>query len=272
MEVVGLGAKAHNHPRKMQIHHEKLPEITRYLEAQGNKLEDKEEQFRNYLRLIGKAHPVDASTRILEVGTGTGWFPLLCKLRGLSCKGLEISPQLVESAFAIGKAYGIEPDIELGNIEDTDIGIEKYDVIVAACVFEHVERWRSGLEKLCAALKPGGVLLFISTNKFFVGHNEYPWKFYGWLPNRLRYRFRIWKVGPEVMKLGIDFNQFRHSQLKKAFRKAGFRKIMDRIDITSPEDVSSPLKRKVLTVCKSLGPAGKLALIFADATLFVCVK
>jgi len=128
------------------------------------------------------------------------------------------------------------------------------------------------LERIYAGLKPGGALLFISTNKFFIGHNEYPWAFYGWLPNWLRYRFRIWKAGPEIMKLGIDFNQFRHSQLRRAFREAGFRRILDRIDLLSPEEVASSMKRRALRICKALGPAGKLALTFADATLFVCVK
>jgi SAM-dependent methyltransferase len=256
----------------MQIHDEKLPEITRYLQNQGMRLEDKENQYQNYLRMIRKVHPVDASTRILEVGTGTGWFPLLCKLRGLSCKGLEISPQLVEAAHEIGKTYGIVPDIELGNVEDNNLGREEFDVIVAVCVFEHVEHWRSGIEKLYAALKPGGVFLFISTNKFFIGHNEYPWKFYGWLPDSLRHRFRMWKVGPEIMKLGIDFNQFRHSQLRKAFRAAGFSKALDRLDLTDPRDVPSGMKRGILKVCRSLGPLGRMALTFADATLFVCVK
>jgi len=256
----------------MQIHHEILAETTRYLQHEGKRLEDKEGQYQNYLRLIRKVHPVDADTRILEVGTGTGWFPILCKLRGLSCRGLEISPQLIESAFEIGKAHGVDPDIELGNLEDTDLGRNEYDVVVAACVFEHVEHWHRGLEKVYAALKPGGAFLFISTNKFFIGYNEYPWNFYGWLPDPLRYRFRIWKAGPEIMKLGIDFNQFRHSQLEQAFRKVGFRKVLDRIDIVNPDEVSTGTKRLVLKICRTLGPVGKLALTFADATLFVCVK
>jgi SAM-dependent methyltransferase len=256
----------------MQIHHDKLPEITRYLENHGKPLEEKEPQYRNYLRMIRKARPVDANTQILEVGTGTGWFPILCKMRGLSCKGLEISPQLIEYAIEMGRAHGVEPDIELGNIEDNDLGNGRYDVIVAVCIFEHVERWRIGLEKLYAALKPGGAFLFISTNKFFIGHNEYPWKFYGWLPNGLRYRFRVWKSGPEIMKLGVDFNQFRHSQLKRAFRRLGFRTILDRIDLTDAADVPAGMKRTALNLCKGLGPLGKLALTFAEATLFVCVK
>src|SRR5215467_9568825 len=102
----------------MQIHQGELPEITRYIQNNQQPLKEKESQYQTYLRLLRKARPIDASTRMLEVGTGTGWFPILCKLNGLSCKGLEISSQLIEHALNLGRAHGVEPDIELGNIED----------------------------------------------------------------------------------------------------------------------------------------------------------
>ena len=68
----------------------------------------------------------------------------------------------------IGKRNGIVPDIELGNVEDTDIGKDRYDVIIASSVFEHVEYWRRGLEKVYTALKPNGALFFESTNKYML--------------------------------------------------------------------------------------------------------
>jgi SAM-dependent methyltransferase len=255
----------------MQIHQGDLLEITRYLQNNQQPLQEKEAQYQTYLRLLCKGRPINSTTRVLEVGTGTGWFPILCKMRGVPCKGLEISTQLIEHAREIGRSYGAEPDIELGNVEDSEIGFECYDAIVAVCVFEHVEHWQKGLQKLYTALKPGGAMLFMSTNEFYIGHSEYPWAFYGCLPDQLRYRFRVARQGPEIMKLGIDFNQFRHSQLRRAFRNIGFDRILDRIDLLCPDDVTGS-KRLALRILKALGPAGKLALTFADTTLFACVK
>ena len=90
---------------------------------------------------IQKFKTVDASTKMIEIGVGTGWFPILCKAKGLSCKGVDISPHLVEYARALGAQFGIEPDLEVANIEDYDLGKERYDVIIASSVFEHVELW-----------------------------------------------------------------------------------------------------------------------------------
>ncbi|MEP6601118.1 MAG: class I SAM-dependent methyltransferase, partial [Nitrospirota bacterium] len=199
----------------MQIHHEEISDVSRYIANHRHiGLEDKEIAYQNYLRQARQFHAVDESTVMLEIGTGTGWFPLLCKARGLNCKGLEISPQLIDYAKEFGARYGVDPDIELGNIEDSDIGEDRYDVIFLISVFEHVEHWELGLRKVYRALKPGGIVVFESTNKFSPTSGEYSFPLYGWLPDRLRYRLRMARQGADIMHLGIDFNQFRYPMLR----------------------------------------------------------
>ncbi|MGA2770181.1 MAG: hypothetical protein ABSG26_05135 [Bryobacteraceae bacterium] len=41
---------------------------------------------------------------------------------------------------------------------------------------------------------------------------------YGWLPNALRYRLRVAVHAPDIMKLGIDFNQFTYFGLRRVFK------------------------------------------------------
>src|SRR5579863_2584287 len=168
----------------MRIHEEEPIAIRDYIEKHRNvTLQDEEPTFKNYIARISKFKPVDASTKMLEIGVGTGWFPILCKSKGLSCKGLDISPHLIEYAMALGAQFGIEPDLELANIEDYDLGKERYDVIIASSVFEHVEHWETGLKKVFDALRPGGVFFFESTNKFSLRSAEYDFPLYGWLPD-----------------------------------------------------------------------------------------
>jgi SAM-dependent methyltransferase len=256
----------------MKIHTEELSDVTRYIaNNQHLRIEDHEEQFKNYLRLITPHHQVDASTRMLEVGTGTGWFPLMCKMKGLDCRGLEISTQLVEYAKKFGRQYGIESDIQLGNVEEQDIGNSEFDVIIAFSVFEHVQHWRLGLERIYKALKPGGVLLFGSTNKFGPS-NEFDFPFYGWIPDNLRYRLRIHYQGPEIMKLGIDFNQFTYPQLRRTFREIGFQRVYDRMQIADPSYRSSGLRRMTMVAAKRVPLVRHLVLTFIEGTDFICMK
>src|SRR5271166_6255895 len=130
----------------MDIHLQELPEIDRYLEQEersgGRCLDNHKEMFRRYFRFLGlDPDRTDESTRILEVGIGTGWFPIMCALRGVHCRGIDISPQLVNYARKWGQSLGMEPDLDVANIEVVDLGEDAYDAVIASSVFEHVEHW-----------------------------------------------------------------------------------------------------------------------------------
>jgi SAM-dependent methyltransferase len=257
----------------MRTHSNPLSDVTRYLANNRGPLEDKRPEFDSYLRVLRRYISVGPAISILEIGTGTGWFPLLCKLEGISCTGLEISPQLVEHGREWGRQYGVEPDLRLGNIEEGGgLPEQSYDAIIANSVFEHVECWQPALGHVYRALKPGGVFFFISTNKFSPVSAEYAFPLYGWLPDRWRYRLRVARQGPDIMKLGIDFNQFTYPQLRRAFRAVGFSRICDRIDVADQTAVSSPLKRAVLTAASRSSLAKWFVLTFCEATIFACVK
>jgi SAM-dependent methyltransferase len=257
----------------MQIHCEELSDVTRYLNANcGVGIKDKERVAQDILRVVAKRTEITPRTKILEVGTGTGWFPLYCQLQGLDCKGLEISPQLVAHAESTAKLNGLASNVQLGNIEESEIGESQYDVIVCSSVFEHVENWRLGIARVYRALIPGGVMYFESTCKFSFTSGEYHFPLYGWLPDKMRYRLRIARQGPDIMKLGIDFNQFRNGELRKEFRKIGFREILDRIDLADKSYVSANWKKPLVHLGRRIGPLRLAMLTFSDVTRFLCVK
>jgi len=258
----------------MKIYHDTLSDVDKYIkENRLEGLEEKEQRYEAYLRPVRKVKEITPESEILEVGTGMGWFPLLCKLHGLRCKGLEISPQLIEAAKEMGRKYGVEPDIELGNLEDYPLPDNFYDVVIASSVFEHVEDWRTGVRNIYKTLKPGGVMFFESTNKFSFTSGEYTGvPLYGWMPNSWRYALRKKVHGPDIMKLGIDFHQFTHGGLRREFERVGFRKILDRIEMADERFVSSGFRKKVVRLARSFPPARAAALTFAEATRFLCVK
>lgn len=259
----------------MKIYYEDIPEISHYIEANKDiKLDDYKNTFDVMFERIRKFRDINRDSKILEIGVGIGYFPLLCKKEGITCKGLEISPQLIEFARQLGQKYGIEPDIELGNIEETDIGTSEYDVIVAETVFEHVEHWQKGLKRVFNALKTGGVLVFVSTNKFSLKSTEYNFPFYGWLPDKWRYWFRRRLQGDDIMKLGIDFNQFTYSGLRRFFKETGFSNVLDRVEFVDPEVLANPsrIKKILINSLKRARFLKPVVLFFSPVTSFICIK
>jgi SAM-dependent methyltransferase len=257
----------------MKIHFEELSDVTRYLKLyEGVGIDGKQATAENILRVVGKRVAITPQTKILEVGTGTGWFPLYCQRKGLDCSGIEISPRLVTYAAQLAHANGLQCNVELGNIEQVDLKTDHYDVIVCSSVFEHVENWRLGIANVYRALRPGGVMFFESTCKFSFTSAEYRFPLYGWLPNRLRYRLRIAMQGPDIMKLGIDFNQFTNGQLRREFAKAGFQEILDRIDLADGSHVAARWKRPLVRWSPHFPPLRLAMLTFSDVTRYLCVK
>jgi SAM-dependent methyltransferase len=257
----------------MKIHHEELSDVTRYLDMHSRiSLDEQRPHFERIVTAVSRFKSIDESIEMLEIGTGSGWLPILSKMRGWRCKGLEISPQLIEYAMKWGAQYDVVPDVELGNLEDYELGRNRYDVIIASNVFEHVEHWREGVGKVYEALKPGGVMFFESTSKFSFTSGEFEFPLYGWMPNAWRYKLRIAKQGPDIMKLGIDFHQFTHSGLRREFRRAGFSRILDRVQMAQDDLVSSGWRKAVVKSARTFPPAKAAALIFADATRFLCFK
>lgn len=233
--------------RHLELEGQRSPRtVVRYLELEGrHPLEAYDVRFRRIMRMVSPFRAVRPGTRILEVGIGTGWFPVLCAANGLECVGLDNSPLLIEFARARARANGVEPQLRLGSIEDAPLEPNAFDVVVADAVFEHVEKWREGLANIASCLTPGGVLVFGSTNRFAFLSGEFPLPLYGWLPNRVRYWLRRVIEGPDVMTATIDFHQFTYPGLRRALKEAGFARAYDSVDLHAPERLNHPTWWKV---------------------------
>jgi len=249
--------------------------VADYLDARKETfLDEMESEFDTVMKLVGQYKTIGADTRVLEIGTGTGWFQIRCKRLGIDCSGLEIDPDLAACARELGQRNRVTVDIEVGSIEETDIGVGRYDLIVANSTFEHVKDWRTGLAKVAAALKPGGVLYFGSTNKFSLRSGEYWIPLYGWLPDAARYGLRRMLQGDAIMDWGIDWNQFTYPLLRRYFKQIGFSQVFDRAEVLDPDRLNhpTPLKRTVLRLLRKYKALRHPFLWFSHDTLFVCIK
>jgi SAM-dependent methyltransferase len=233
-----------------------------------------EREVGDLLQRISKFISVTPETRLLEVGIGTGWFPIACIRKGLCCEAVEINPRFIAHARAEANRQGVDLKVHEGSIEDFERP-PSYDIIVASSVFEHVRDYKRGLRNVYRALTPGGVLYFYSTNRFALRSGEYPSvPFYGWLPDTLRYRLRVWRHGESIIRsCGVDFHQFTYWQLKHDFADLGFRQILDRLDYMAPADVMQPAWWKTAAIYGSkVAPIRALGRIFASGNTFICVK
>ena len=77
----------------MKVHYD-LKGVEQYLRQQQRlTINDFMPQFVSVMKRIQKYKRMDSETRILEIGTGAGWFPALCEMHIICVKGEEKSMQ-----------------------------------------------------------------------------------------------------------------------------------------------------------------------------------
>jgi len=94
--------------------------------------------------------------RCLELGAGNGSMSQqLCRRVGPSGHVVAID---LDTAFLSEIS---EPNLEVRtqNVVEADFEQSAYDLIYTRALLHHLPQWQAVLEKMCAALKPGGVLL-----------------------------------------------------------------------------------------------------------------
>ncbi len=111
---------------------------------------------RTFLRLLSRRYPdvVRDGARLLDFGTGLGYFLAEAQRAGLVCTGVELSDAAAEHAR---RRLGL--DVRTGDVRALEALPEAaYDVVTAFAVLEHCIRPREALRALARKLAGGGLL------------------------------------------------------------------------------------------------------------------
>jgi len=108
--------------------------------------------FKKSARLI-EAHAI-ARGRVLDVGTGFGFFPRVMMDRGWEALGLEISGPGADYAR---DSLGVE--VVRKPLEEAGLEEGSFDAVTAFYVIEHLPDPKAACREMARLLRPGGVLL-----------------------------------------------------------------------------------------------------------------
>ena len=97
---------------------------------------------------------INTDAKVLEIGTGTGFFLELLKEKTSNCVGLELNTKAVE----VARSNGFDVHKELIE-EHAETHSNIYDVVCSYQVLEHVAGVKSYIENSVKVLKKGGIMI-----------------------------------------------------------------------------------------------------------------
>lgn len=163
-------------------------------------------------RQIAEAFASPGKVRLLDVGCGAGIAAEALARRGFEVTGIDAAPDVIAAAAAHATGAGLTLRYRVAAPEDLLASGDRFQVITALEVIEHVPEPAVFLRCLARLLEPGGLLLLSTlnrTSRSFVAAKIAAEYVLGWLP-----------VGTH------DWRRFlTPAELAASLRKAGLRPV-----------------------------------------------
>ena len=110
------------------------------------------EEFRNYI-------PMNQSLRILDVGTGTGFFANMLALEGHQTVGIDLTASMIEEARRKADLYHVPAVFYVMDAETPDFPEASFDVIISRNLTWALPNLKKAYTAWRRLLKKGGLLL-----------------------------------------------------------------------------------------------------------------
>ena len=109
-------------------------------------------EFRKYL-------PQGKPLRVLDIGTGTGFFACILAEQGHDATGIDLTPDMVEHAEHMAAVLGLDASFLVMDAENPQFAPESFDVLVTRNLTWTLPHIAKAYREWYQLLKPGGVLI-----------------------------------------------------------------------------------------------------------------
>ena len=97
--------------------------------------------------------------RVLDLGTGTGYFAFLFAMEGHEAIGIDLTADMIEKANETAQRLGLDVPFYVMDAEEPDFEEESFDVLVTRNLTWTLPHLPSAYHEWYHLLKPGGVLI-----------------------------------------------------------------------------------------------------------------
>ena len=117
-----------------------------------------------WLREIAKYIPAGGQLRILDIGTGTGFFAFLLSSLGHRVTGIDLTPSMIQEAKEIGQTLHSSAQFRVMDAEKLLFADESFDMVISRNLTWTLPHPQEAYREWQRVLKPGGLLLNFDGN------------------------------------------------------------------------------------------------------------
>ena len=117
--------------------------------------EKRERWLAEFCRYLPQGKPL----RILDVGTGTGFFACILAAEGHQTTGIDLTPDMIEHAEHMAAVLGLDAQFRIMDAEEPDFPAESFDVLVTRNLTWTLPHLEKAYREWYHLLKPGGMLI-----------------------------------------------------------------------------------------------------------------
>ena len=121
--------------------------------------EFEDEKHARWLAEFNRYIPHDRTLRVLDLGTGTGFFAFVFAAEGHDATGIDLTPDMIEKARETVDILGVDAQFEVMDAEQPDFQPETFDVLVTRNLTWTLPHLPTAYREWYKLLKPGGVLI-----------------------------------------------------------------------------------------------------------------
>lgn len=137
--------------------------------------------------------------RLLEIGTGFGFFLEAAQRKGFEVQGVEYSPWVAEQARKM-----FQLPVQVGSVDEFDPAGQKYDVIVMWHVLEHLTDPMETVRRIRSWLNDGGIFAVEVPNCASVDAMKLGGQWDGWWPPYHLWHFTAHSLSQMLEKAGFE--------------------------------------------------------------------
>lgn len=121
---------------------------------------------KHWLNIMKEQFDGDRKLRILDIGTGPGFFPVILGREGHDVTGIDYSPGMLEQASENCRKYGVDAKLLRMDAQHLDFEDEEFDVVVSRNVVWNLEDPLGAYREWLRVLKDGGKMMVFDGNHY----------------------------------------------------------------------------------------------------------